>query len=233
MGPWRVRAQQSLRVAIALLVLAMIAWSARRPILGGIGALIVNEDPLAPTDVIVVSSSLARATAFEAALVFKANTSARIVMTEWAHDPLVDRTRELGIPYLDATAINRLILERSGVPASAITVLPDRVDGTSAEISAIAAFIGRAHPSSLLVITARSHTARTKWLLERKLPTMRVSVRGSRFDRFRADTWWHERDQTRETVTEYLRMANSLVFGDFWARPVTRPDGVTALNQGR
>lgn len=230
---WRGRARRSLQLAFGLLALAAVAWYVRGPILARIGALIVNEDPLTPADVIVVSNSLARATAFEAALLFKQHTSSHIVMTEWVHDPLVERTRELGIPYLDATAISRLILERSGVPVSAITVLPDRVDGTSAEISAIAAFARRRHPASLLMITARSHTARTKWLLERKLPKIRVSVRGSRFDRFRADAWWRERDQTRETVTEYLRMANSVVFGDFWARTKPEPDRVTALNQGR
>jgi uncharacterized SAM-binding protein YcdF (DUF218 family) len=182
----------------------------------------VTEDALSPVDVMVVSNTMPRATALEAAALYQQQVSARLVMTEWVHDPLVEKTRELGIPYLDTPAINKLILERSGVPSSAITVLPDRVDGTSAEIAAIAGFVARSRVGTVLVVTARSHTARTKWLLTRALPRVRVLVRSSRYDAFRTDGWWRERDQSREILTEYLRFCNSVLLGDVWAHASPR-----------
>jgi uncharacterized SAM-binding protein YcdF (DUF218 family) len=196
---------------------AGITWYSRATLLAGMGRLVVTEDGLAPAEILVVSNVKPRATALEAALLFKANISPRVLMTEWVHDPLVEKTRELGIPYLDSPAINKLILERSGVPASAITVLPDQADGTGAEIAAIAEYAGRNRVGSLLVVTARTHTTRTKWLLRRALPNVRVAVRSSRFDDFRPDRWWHEREQSREVLTEYLRLCNSVILGDVWA----------------
>lgn len=227
------RARRALQLCLALLVMAALAWSARRAILVGAASLLVNEDPLSQSDVMVVSNIIPRATALEAAVLYKQQISPRVLMTGWVHDPLVEKTRELGIPYLDAPAISRLILEHSGVPPSAITVLPDEVDGTNSELAAIAAYASRAHLASLLIITARSHTARSKRLLRRALPGVRVSVRSSRFDAFRVDAWWRERDQGREIVTEYLRMYNSVLLGDVWAHSSSGHGRVTTVSRNR
>jgi uncharacterized SAM-binding protein YcdF (DUF218 family) len=148
-------------------------------------------------------------------------------MAEWHHDPLVQSVREMSIPYLDSTAISRLILERRGVPSSAITILPDPVDGTNSEVAAIAEFVARHQVRSLLVITARSHTVRTKWLLQHTLPGTRVLVRSSRFDGFKVESWWRDRDQTLEVFTEYLRLCNTVLFRDLWARSVQRHPAAT------
>ena len=115
------------------------------------------------------------------------------------------------------------ILERSGIPSSAITVLPSLADGTETEVAAIAAFIKEQGLSSVLVVTARSHTGRTKWLLHRTLgDSVHVSVRSPRFDTFSVEGWWRERDQCREVIAEYLRWTNTLVLPNLWAAPRRR-----------
>jgi uncharacterized SAM-binding protein YcdF (DUF218 family) len=207
-----------------MLVLAALAWSARRSLLAGAAALLVDEDALAPAAVIVASHSMGQAAALEAAWLYQQQISARIVMTSWARDPMEQNIRQLGIPYLDATEWNNYILEQSHVPPSAITILPDRADGTGSEVAAIAAFAERCQLTSILVITARTHTARTKWLLRRKLPdSVHVFVRSPRFDQFAVDGWWRERDQSREMLTEYLRWANTVLLRDFWGRSPSTP----------
>jgi uncharacterized SAM-binding protein YcdF (DUF218 family) len=218
-GSRRARAAAVLVTVVLLLVAAV--WFARESILAGAGAVLVVEDRIAPADIIVVSNSLPRATAFEAAVLYQQHVGRRIVMTDWVADPLADKVRALGIPYLTPAEMSRMVLEKSGVAPAAITMLSDRVDGTGSEISAIAAFIERERPASVLFITARSHTARTRWLLRRALPgRVNVTVRSSRFDPFPAAGWWHDRENTREVMTEYLRWFNTLYLPDMWSRPI-------------
>lgn len=189
----------------------MASWLARHTILVGAARMLVNEDPLGCAEIIVASNSLPQATALEAAQLYNQHVSARIVMAGWAHNPLVPTVRRLGIPSLDTTEMNLAILERSGVPSAAITVLPGQVDGTETEVAAIAAFVDRRHLASVLVVTARSHTARTKWLLQRTLRTKaQVFVRSPRSDSFSVGQWWLEREHSREVVTEFLRWLHTL-----------------------
>lgn len=216
------RSSPGLRRAFQLLfgvvVTLSLAWFAGRPILVSVAAFLVEEDPLVPGEILVVSNRM-RDAALEAALLYQEKVSSRIVMTDWIHNPMLEKQR-LGIPYSGTLDASKAILERSGVPSSAITVLPDQVDGTESEVSAIAAFAARRQLVSLLVITARSHTARTKWLLQRKLGSRtRVSVRSPRFDRFSVDAWWRQRDHRQEVLAEYLRWFNTAVLGDRGRRP--------------
>ena len=212
------------RLARALTVGALVAcaaiWIGRRAILVGAAELIVDEDPVTPAQIIVPSHSMSQETALEAAMLYEQQVSAHVVMTDWIEEPVADSMRSLGIRALDTTQLNKYILEQSHVPASAITILPERVDGTGSEIAAIVAFAERCRVSSLLVITARTHTARTRWLLRRKLPrTVHVLVRSPRLDRFAVDSWWRERWQSREMAIEYLRWVNTVLFRDPWDRP--------------
>jgi uncharacterized SAM-binding protein YcdF (DUF218 family) len=165
----------------------------------------------------VVSNTSVRAAALEASLLYQDRISSRIVLANWIYDPLDDKVRGLGIPYLSATELAKAILEHAGVPPSKITVLPDRVDGTQSEVAAIVAFARNRMPASIVFITARSHTARARWLLLRGLPAgTRVTVRSSRFDDFSVRSWWLERDQSREVMSEYLRWFATLMLPRFW-----------------
>ena len=207
------------RAILAIMASLALVWFAQRSILVAAAAFLVEEDPLVPADILVVSNSMPRAAALEAALLYNQRVSSHIVIADWVPDPVTEKVHRLGIPYLDVSELSKAILERSGVPPSAITILDDRVDGTEAEVSAIAAYVSQRRLSSVLVVTARSHTARTKWLLHRKLPrSTHVIVLSPRFDQFSIAWWWRERDQTREVIIEYLRWFNTLFLPDLWRR---------------
>jgi uncharacterized SAM-binding protein YcdF (DUF218 family) len=133
--------------------------------------------------------------------------------------PVDDEIRRLGVPYPSPTALAAAILEYGGVPKSAIDVVRDAVDGTDTEVAAVTAFVRQRMPRSVLFLTARSHTARARWLLRRQLPVqVQLTVRSPRSDGFAPDAWWQSRDQSRDVVLEYLRWVNSLVLGDLWAK---------------
>ena len=218
-----------MRLTLALvLVTPLVLWSFRGPILRGLGGALVAEDALAPVDVIAVSHANVRASALEAAALYREGLARRIVVAEWKKEELKTKLDELGVPYLASHELVVAILERSGVPREAITVLPGSVDGTNPEITIYVRFANREKLRSLLYITSRSHTARAAGRLRAEAPRTRILVHASRWDDFDVDTWWLRRGSTREVMTEYLRWFNSFVLGDHWrARPVSGSgDGV-------
>ncbi len=211
------------RALVALLLVAAALWIARRPLLIALGGALVAEDPLAPVDVMFVSSASARADALEAARLYRDGIAPRLVLAEWIREPVDVEIERLGVPYLPLTALARAILERSGVPPDAITVLPGAATGTEDEVAAAVTWVPNAGIGSLVWVGPRTHTARTRWLLRRRLPpSVRVAVRSAAGDDFSVDGWWRSRDQSREVMSEYLRWLNTAVFRDAW-RPATPP----------
>jgi uncharacterized SAM-binding protein YcdF (DUF218 family) len=168
---------------------------------------------------IVVSMSDIRADAVEAASLYRRGMGAAVILPTIRNYPIDDEIRRLGVPYPSPTALAAAILEYGGVPKSAIDVVPDAVDGTDTEVAAVTAFVRQRMPRSVLFLTARSHTARARWLLRRQLPVqVQLTVRSPRSDGFAPDTCWHSREQSRDVVMEYLRWVNTLLLGDLWAK---------------
>ena len=199
-----------------MLATPLVLWIARVPILRGLGSVLVAEDALGPADVIAVSHANVRASALEAAELYREGLARRVVVAEWKKEELETKLDELGVPHLASHELVVAILERSGVPREAVTVLPGSVDGTNAEITVYVRFANRERPGTLLYVTSRSHTARAGRRLRREAPGTRILVRAPRWDDFHVDTWWYRRGSTREVMTEYLRGFNSFVLGDYW-----------------
>lgn len=172
-------------------------------------------------DVIVVSNAIARADTLAAATMYHDGVSRRIVLPWWQPDPLDLEVQALGVPWLPPTDLAIAILEKKGVPHDAVEVLPDPVDGLNAEIASIARFAAARRPKSLMFITARSHSRRARWLLQRVLPEgTTIVVRSASSDSFDPRTWWQSRSGGREVAMEYLRWLNTFVLHDPWAHGI-------------
>lgn len=219
MSPRR-RSRVALRAVGALALAGVLAWQARRPLLAAVGGAVVSEDEPMHADVAVASLSDARATAFEAARLWRDGWVRRVVVFTW-WDSRLDRTlRELGVPVLTPDEASVAILERLGVPRGAIEVRREPVNGTSAEIAALAALARDRSMEGVVYVTARSHSRRARWMLGRALDRgTAVAVRSPREDAFDPDAWWRSRDDARELLAELGRWANVLVLRDRWASP--------------
>lgn len=217
--PFSIRLLVCVTVLLVLIATAGVGWYKRHTVLVSIAQFLVVEDPLLPVDLVVVSHASPKAAALEAAHLYHAHLSPQIALTTWITYPIDDEMRRLGILCLHPTEVVRTILERSGVAPDAVVVVPGPVDGTETEMQAVVAFVLERRPQSLRLLTARSHTARSRWLLRRGLPPdIRISVGSSQFDPFSAASWWQKREQSREVMAEYLRWGNTLFLGDPWSR---------------
>ena len=200
-----------------LMGVLLLAWHERARMLTAVGGALTVEDPIVPVDVIVASLATARADTLEVAKLYRDGIGRRVVVARWQDEPLDDEMRRLGVPWLPPTELAVAMLEKSGVPASAIAVLRDPIDGLNAEVASVAAFAHAEKPRSILFVTARNHTRRARWLLQRQLPSeVALAVRAPAIDPFDPTTWWHSRDGSREVAMEYLRWANTFGLHDLW-----------------
>jgi uncharacterized SAM-binding protein YcdF (DUF218 family) len=191
--------------------LSLLVWSQRDTLLSTMGTAIVHEDALVPVDAVVVSNASVRAGALEAARLFRAGLTHRVVIPTWPADPVDGDLHRLGVPVLGPTQLAQTILAHSGLPRHAVTVLSDPVDGTGAETAAVARYVQTSGVTSVLFLTARTHTARARWLLARRLPHgVRATVRSPRQDRFDPERWWRDEGSGREVAFEYLRWLHDL-----------------------
>ncbi len=200
----------------ALGILAGIVLA--RPLLTAAGHMLVVEDPLAPVDLIVVSNAEADADALEAGRLYREGIAPRVLLFTPPSDRVHEELRDIGIPGRDPTEFARTILEVSGVPKAAIEVLEQPVDGTGAEAEALAALAERSKLRSILYLTPRTHSGRSRWFLRRRVsPDTAVIVRSPRTDTFTADEWWHSRRVSRQVIEQYVHWINVAVFGDLWS----------------
>ncbi len=205
------------RLVLVLAVVAAGMWLARQRLLTWMGSLLVAEDPPAPADVVVLSEASIVPGALEAARLYARGSVHVVLVPGWIERRFEREVRALGIAYPTPSELAREVLARSGVPDDAIVTVGTGIDGTNSEIAMLGRYVATRHPASVLYLTARSHTARARWILRRALPPgTRVAVRSPEGDPFRVAGWWHDRGQTREVAAEYARWFNSAVLGDWW-----------------
>jgi uncharacterized SAM-binding protein YcdF (DUF218 family) len=204
---------------VVLSVFCVIAWLGRDAVLTTAGQWLIVQDPLERADLIMVSSASLLAGAFEASRLYREGLGGTIVMTGQYPQPHGDDIRALGIPFLEPTEVATAILERTGVPRTAIVALSDPADGTDEEIEVIADYVRTHHVEHLMYITSQTHSARARWLLQRHLPpATHCAVRSPRNDPYDAASWYRTRDSAREVAVEYLRWLNTAILRDPWGR---------------
>lgn len=217
-GPTRSRRRLG-ALAVVVCLAGVGAWLSRATWLRAAGAALVAEDALVePVDVVFLAYAAERGGALEAARLFAEGRAVRVASARWPAPPVDEEIRALGVPLLAPTELAARVLERGGVPPERVDLLPVEVGGTGDEVEVVASFVRERRAASVCYVTARSHTARSRWLLGRALPPgVTLAVRSPRHDRFTPAAWWKDRAQAREVALEYLRWANALFLGDAWA----------------
>jgi hypothetical protein len=197
-------------VILAALVLAALAMVAirpvREPVLRAAGwALVVNNEPLAPTDMIVLAVDSGGAGALEAADLVQSGVSKRVGVFE---DPPSGEDFEFirrGLPYEDAGARQIRQLKMLGV--TDVVRIP-KVDGTQSEGQVLPQWSDEQHLRSIVVVATKDHSRRLQRVLDRAMkghPTQ-VTVRTARYSDFDPDRWWQTRGGVRIEIVELQKL---------------------------
>jgi len=176
------------------------------PVLQAAGwALVVNE-PIAPSNVIVVSLDSGGAGALEAADLVQSGIATRVAVFT---DPPSAEDYEFirrGLPYEDAGA--RQIRQLRWLGVTDIVQIPRTEAGTEGEGQVLPPWCDQHQFRSIVFVAARDHSRRVQLVLDRVMRghATRVTVQPARYPNFDPDRWWETRDGTRTEIVEFQKL---------------------------
>jgi uncharacterized SAM-binding protein YcdF (DUF218 family) len=187
----------------------------------GLGKWLVMEDPLERAAAIVILGGQSPYRAMEGASLYKGGWAAEV----WVPSPVMrEETKilwEMGIPWMEEERLNKMILERLGVPSTAIRVLPDRVRNTVEEVRLVSSLLRGKGDKPVILVTSKVHTRRTRatWrAIVGKSP--RAIVRFAKLDPFDPVSWWRYTEDALAVVREVVGLLN--VWAGFPLQPMVR-----------
>ena len=195
-------------VAAAAIVSVPSVWE---PVLRYAGwALVVNE-PVAPSDIIVISSDSGGAGALEAPDLVQSGIATRVAV--FADPPSGDDHEFIrrGLPYEDRGA--RQIRQLRWLGVTDVVQIPVTEAGTEAENQVLPPWCEQHQFRSIVFVAARDHSRRLRRVLDRAMkghPT-RVTVRPERYSNFDADRWWKTRTGVRTEIIELQKLMLDVV----------------------
>jgi uncharacterized SAM-binding protein YcdF (DUF218 family) len=190
------------------------------------GEYLVEEHEPEPADAIVVLAGSFPDRIMEAVALYRDGFAPRIVLSRERESPATAELRAMGLHFPAGHEWNRMVAEKLGVPATALTEVGGTAGSTFSETRLLLDYLlGEGH-GKILLVTSKLHSYRAALIFRHVAgDKLRIIVRPSRYDRFEADSWWRDRTDLRRVVIEYEKL---LVFYliDRWLS-----DGVMAALQ--
>jgi DUF218 domain len=202
--------------ALTIATLAAIS-GARTPLLRAAGWALVIADPIEQADVIVIAADANGEGVLEAADLVQAGVATRVALFADPPDAVDQEFLRRGVPYEDRAAVSARQLRALGV--TAIEQIA-RGSGTDAEARVLREWCVRQHIRSLIFVTTRDHSRRSRRVVQRSMaghPT-KILVRPSRYSAFDPDYWWESRDSIRTGIIESQKLVLDVIrHPSFWS----------------
>jgi len=182
-------ALRSVRRRLLPAILAIIGLGSLAFIPGWVGDWLVLSEPLQQANAVVVLGGHLPYRALEAARIFREGWATEAWVTQ-APSAEVDALREMDIGYVAEHEWSRRVLERHGVPAKSIRVLPDAIN-TTEEVQAILRRLESTGRRRAIIVSSKAHTRRIRETWDALSPNDREAVvRYTQQDRFSPESWW-------------------------------------------
>ena len=197
---------------LVLIVFLFLAAVVGAPfVLGAAGRYLITEHPLAHADLVLPLSEDVLLTVPEAARLYHEGFAPRILLTRGPGKPGRADLLRRGIRIPDAYEDSLKILEGTQVPREAIQTAGDRADDMVGEAEEVARFLNGIPTRTVIIVTPKSRSTRAWKAFEAALgPGIRLIVHPAPSDPFDPATWWRDRKDRREVVSEFQSLA------DFW-----------------
>lgn len=196
------RVTRTLRITSASLILCGLVF------LPFAGRFLVHEDPLEPSDLILVLAGARTERWLEAVDLYQEGLAPRVVVSPGHVDAIEADLHTRGIRYPREGELARDAMVASGVPAEAVAVLPEGVDNTAHEAAALLFNVNTDAVRRVIVVTSPYHTRRTRYAFRRAFAGtgVQVLVRGSRYSTSNPSRWWRRRDDLRFVLSELPKL---------------------------
>jgi uncharacterized SAM-binding protein YcdF (DUF218 family) len=206
------RPRRRVVVLLVLAFLVLVGFGFSRPVLAASAQILnVGSEP-EEADLIFLLGGDIHSRPSKAVELYKQGLAPRILLARAAD---TEATRIGAFPNeTDATV---LMLEKLGVPDSAIVVLtpPMGVSSTTAEAVELRKYLEVSPASRVMVVTSAYHTRRARWQIRRQLDEVPVEIRMVAVEdpRFDASNWWRSEAGVLAYGEEYLKFIHNWVYG--------------------
>jgi len=194
--------------AMAAAVMAILAVAALEPALRLVGRALVVEDAVAPSDAIVIVAGGIPTREATAAGLYGRGLAPLVVLS---NNFTPDRVRELitlGGRHLDYKDESRLVVEKHGVPPTAIVALSPPVKTTEAELKLVAETARARGWRRVILVTSPQHSRRVKLVWSREAAgKIEGLIALAEVDEFPGEGWWWKRRDAEAVLHEYLGLA--------------------------
>ncbi len=188
----------SLLTLLFVLVLCLVLYLARRPLLRFAGEGWMIEDPLEHADAIIVLSD-------DNFYADRATHAADLYRHGMA--PLVVASGRRLRPYAGIAELMEHDLIERGVPKDKILRVVHDADNTKEEAEALAPQAVQRKWRSVIVVTSNYHARRSRYIFNRVFPAeIQVRVSGARDGDFDPEDWWQKRISIKKLTHELAGM---------------------------
>lgn len=203
-------------IVVALAAAAILAVpSVRGPVLRAAGWVLVVDEPVAPSDIIVIAGDSGGAGALQAADLVHSGIATRVaVFTDPPSGEDIEFIRR-GLPYEDLAA--KQIRQLGWLGVTDVVQIPRNEAGSEGEGQVLAPWCDQHGIRSVVFLAARDHSRRVRRVLNRDMkdhPT-RVSVQAERYSNFDPDRWWETRTGIRTEIIELQKLVLDVVLHPF------------------
>jgi uncharacterized SAM-binding protein YcdF (DUF218 family) len=193
-------------ILLTLLLVCLLVYSLRTPILTGLANYLVNTDtPLEKADMIFVLNGDYNTRPFTASDLYQQGFAPLVAIAQAESSP----AQLLGLED-NPTDIAVEVMKLRGVPSDKLLVLNDigPVTSTFDEARALRNYIEAHKLNSVILVTSAFHTRRSRWIFERELDgvPVRLLVTAAPHSRFDASNWWQNEEGLIFLNNEYIKL---------------------------
>ena len=201
-------------LGLLLLVSAAGAYSFRERIFIAVGTFLVVDEPLTPSDAILVLAGELPERMLEAVDLFHRGLAPRILLCPiYASRRFQKRLAVYDVHIPRHYSLSRKLAVKMGVPEEAIVVLKE-IESTMDEAREALRYLEKRNLRSLIVVTSQTHTKRARVIFDSIIGSkVRVQVRATPYDDFDPKRWWHHRIHQKEVFYEYIKHLNWRLIG--------------------
>lgn len=190
---------------LAVVLLLGMLYFLRRPILTGVADGLIVNDALLPADIIFLLNGDFNTRPVEAAELYEEGLAPRVVIARAESGMAV----KLGL-IPNETDISVGVMKRLGVPAEAITILPapGGVTSTFDEAKVLRDYVEENQVSRIILVTSEFHSRRAKWIFERELRGLPLSLEMAAvpYATFDRTNWWTNENGLITLNNEYIKL---------------------------